>query len=55
MRFDLITRNQNIEKKQNCVIWIHVALQFTYIAKDVETRFNTSNYELDTPLHKGKK
>ena len=25
------------------------------IAKDVETRFNTSNYELDRPLPKGKK
>ena len=25
------------------------------IAKDVGTRFNTSNYELDRPLPKGKK
>ena len=25
------------------------------ITKDVETRFNTSNYELDRPLPKGKK
>ena len=25
------------------------------IAKDLETRFNTSNYELDRPLPKGKK
>ena len=25
------------------------------IAKDVETKFDTSNYELDRALHKGKK
>ena len=25
------------------------------IAKDVETRFDTSNYELETPLPTGKK
>ena len=25
------------------------------IAEDVETRFDTSNYELDRPLHKRKK
>ena len=28
---------------------------FKDIAEDVETRFNTSNYELDKPLSKGKK
>ena len=27
---------------------------YTDIAKDVETRFDTSNYELDRPLPKGK-
>ena len=27
---------------------------YQYIAKDVETRFDTSNYELDRPLPKGK-
>ena len=26
---------------------------YIYIARDVETRFHTSNYELDRPLHKG--
>ena len=27
---------------------------YKYIAEDVETRFDTSSYELDTPLPKGK-
>ena len=27
---------------------------YKHIAEDVETRFNTSNYELDRPLPKGK-
>ena len=27
---------------------------YSDIAKDVETKFDTSNYELDRPLHKGK-
>ena len=50
-------------KNQNCVIWIQ-ALQFivyiktedTYkdIAKDLEIRYDTSNYELDGPLSKEK-
>ena len=49
-------------KKQNCVIWkdcIHCIHKnrsyFKDIAEDVETRFDTSNYELDRPLPKGKK
>ena len=46
-------------KKQNCIVWY----KFVYIetddiwkdiAEDVETRFNTSNYELDRPLLKRK-
>ena len=47
-------------KKQNCVIWIQIVSLYTYkdiykgIAEDVETRFDTSNYELDRPLPKGK-
>ena len=50
-------------KNQNCVIWIQ-ALQFivyiktddTYkdIAKDLEIRYDTLNYELDGPLSKEK-
>ena len=27
---------------------------YKYIAEDVETRFDASNYELDRPLAKGK-
>ena len=50
-------------KKQNCVIWIQTVLLYIYIktddickdtAEDPETRFDTSNYQLDTPLSKGK-
>ena len=37
-------------KKQNCVIWIETVVYkktddiYKYIAEDVETRFDTSNY-----------
>ena len=51
-------------KKQNCVIWIHIAYIkiddiYKNIEEDVETRFDTSNYKLecnsiDRPLPKGK-
>ena len=35
---------------------VHIKTDDVYksIAEDVETRFDTSNYELDRPLHKGK-
>ena len=41
-------------KKQNCVIWICIKIDDIYkdIAEDVETRFNTSNHELDRSLLK---
>ena len=51
-------------KKQNCVIWIQTMCFTVYIktndlykdiSEDAETRFDTSNYELDRPLPKGKK
>ena len=50
-------------KKQNCVTWIQAVSLYTQktvdiykdIAEDVETRFVTSNYELDRSLLKGKK
>ena len=40
-----------------CSFTVYIKTEDIYvdIAKVVETRFNTSNYELDTPLHKGKK
>ena len=49
-------------KKQNYVIWIQTVSFvntktddiYKDIAQDVETRFNTSNYELHRPLPKGK-
>ena len=51
-------------KKQNCVIWICYMLYFIVyiktdgiyrdIQKDNETRFDTSKYELNRPLPKGK-
>ena len=51
-------------KKQNCVIWICYMLYFIVyiktdgiyrdIRKDNETRFDTSKYELNRPLPKGK-
>ena len=36
---------------------VHVKIDDTYkdIAKDFETRFDTSNFELDRPLSEGKK
>ena len=48
------------EKKQNCVIWTQTVSYiktddiYKDIAEDVETRFDTSNYELDKLLPKGK-
>ena len=49
-------------KMQNFVIWMQAASLFMKkttniqkdIAEDVETKFDTSNYELDRPLPKGK-
>ena len=50
-------------KKQSCIIQIqkvfivYIKTDGIYkdIAEDVETRFDTSNYELDRSLPKGKK
>ena len=49
-------------KKQNCVIWIQIVSLYIIktddickdIAEDVEIRFDTSNYELNRILYKGK-
>ena len=39
----------------NFVVYIKTDDNFEYIAENVETRFDSSNYELDRPLPKGKK
>ena len=36
------------------VVYIKTDGIYKYIAENVETRFDTSNYELDRPLPKGK-
>ena len=47
-------------KTHICIIWIYTFLYiktnvfYKNIAEDVETRFNTSKYELYRPLPKGK-
>ena len=55
----MIMWNQNIVKKQNCVIWIEsVCIKaddiYKDVGEDVETSFDTSNYKLDRPQAKGK-
>ena len=37
------------------IVYIKTEDIYPDIEKDVETRFDTSNYELDRPLSKGKK
>ena len=45
---------------QNFVIWIHFIVHvktddiYKDIAEDIETRFDTSNFEIDRPLPIGK-
>ena len=58
--------NKNMEKKWIYVTWIQTAYKLCYMntektkdiysdfTKDVETRSDTSNYQLDRPLPKGK-
>ena len=36
------------------IVYIKTDNIYKNIAEDIETRFDTSNYELDRPLHKGK-
>ena len=51
-------RTFNMVKKQNCIISFIVYIKtddiYKKIAEDVETRFDTSDYEVDRPLPKGK-
>ena len=53
--------NQNIIKKQNCVIWMQTVVYikpgyiYKNITEDIETGFDASNYELDRLLPKEKR
>ena len=38
----------------NFIVYIKTGDIYSYIAKDIDTRFDTSNYELHRPLFKGK-
>ena len=60
MSFGMITWNQNMDKKQT-VSWKHIFTVdiktediYEDIGKDVEKRFDISNYKLDRVLAKGK-
>ena len=50
----MITQSRNMEKRQSSSTWIQRALKtedvYVDIAKDVEARFGTSNFELKRPL-----
>ena len=54
MSFGMIALNQKMNKKQNCVTWIQTKTEGIYldIVKYVETRFDTSNYQLERTLPK---
>ena len=61
MSISMTALNQDMEKKQICVIsirtvhWLHKTDDICKdITKDIETRFDTSNYELGKPLDKEK-
>ena len=38
----------------NNVIWTQILFHWTHTAEDIETSFDTSNYELDRPMSKNK-
>ena len=59
MNFGIIIWNQNMVKIQTLVIWVNYSpcvnrWYLQSIAEDVKTRFDTSNYETEKPLPKGK-
>ena len=62
MSFGMIMENQNMVKKQSLfymdtgsfIVYIKTDDFYQDIAEDVETRFDSSNYELDRPLLKRK-
>ena len=52
----MIMQKGNMVKMQNFVIWIQTAwLLHMDIAKDIQARFETSNFELEIPFPEGKK
>ena len=56
MSFGMIIQNRNMEKNQNyvtCSFIAYIKIDDVY-AGDVETKLNTSNYELNILLTKGK-
>ena len=54
MSFGMIALNQKMKKKQNYITWIQTKTEDIYsdIVKYVETRFDTSNYQLERTLPK---
>ena len=62
MNFGMIMLNQNMMKRQIFVTWIQTVSLFMekidyiyrHTAEDAKTRFDTSNFEIDRPLAKGK-
>ena len=64
MSFGMIMRRQKMKKKQSSVIWVRTLHCFIVyintddiykdIVENVKTRFDTSNYELERTLPKGK-
>ena len=61
MSFGMIIGNQNMKKQNLCymdkdsfIVYIKTNDIYNNTAKNDETRFDTSNYELDRPLPKGK-
>ena len=61
MSIAMIMSNQNVLKKQNCYMdtdsfIVNIKTEDIYkdVAKDVETRFSTSNYEFERPPPKRK-
>ena len=63
MNFGMITSNQNMEKKtkfcytdtDSFAVYIKIKGIYVDIGKDVETRFDNSNYELDRALPREQK
>ena len=43
-----------MKKQKSFIVYIKTDDIYKCVAGDVETRFDTSNYELDRPLPKGK-